>query len=477
MVFNSLVFLFFFTSFYLLYWFVFNKNFKQQNMILLIGSYFFYGWADWRFLSFLILISVFYYLLGIYLEKSIKYKKHLLYFGLIFGIGILGFFKYYNFFISSFNDLFNSFNLNLSLKTLRIIVPLGISFLTFRLISYIIDVSNQKINSTKDWIVFFNYVSFFPSLLSGPIDKASLLVPQLEIKREFVYSKSVDGLRQILWGLFKKVVIADYLATLTYQIFDNYSSLEGSTLLLGLFLYTFQIYADFSGYSDMAIGLARLLGLTTTKNFAFPLFSQNIADFWRKWHISLTSWLTEYVFTPLSIYFRNYGKIGLILAIVINFTIIGFWHGPSWTYVLFGFLHGCFFIPLILNGTINKRKALSKDNLLPTLRELKNILSTFTLVTFSFVLFISNSLANAYSYLLKIFSLSFFSKPEISFVKVIPLILFFLSVEWIGRNGEHALSNLINLKSRLLRWVFYILIALSLFISQGKQQSFIYFQF
>jgi alginate O-acetyltransferase complex protein AlgI len=479
MIFNSVTFLVFFTTFFLLYWLLANRNIKLQNILLLIGSYIFYGWADWRFLSLIIAVSLINFCLGRSIEKSSnpKIRQLLLYIGLIQGIGGLAFFKYYNFFVTSINDSFQILSIHINLQTLNLIVPIGISFFTFRTISYLLDISKGKIVAAKDWLVFFNYVSFFPSLLAGPIDKAKLLVPQLEQKRAFDYSKSVDGLRQILWGLFKKVAIADYCAPITDNIFENYQTLHGSALVLGAFLYTFQIYTDFSGYSDMAIGFARLLGFTITKNFAFPLFSQNIAEFWRKWHISLTSWLTEYVFTPLSITFRDLGKFGLILAIVINFTIIGIWHGPNWTYILFGFLHGCYYIPLILKGTMNKKKVIAKDKLLPNLNELSNMLMTFTLVMFTFILFRSNSIGHALSYYSKIFNWSLFSLPEVSAVTGILLIIILVSIEWIGRDRNYAIENLFNIKRKAYRWSFYLILSLIIFLFQGKQQAFIYFQF
>jgi D-alanyl-lipoteichoic acid acyltransferase DltB (MBOAT superfamily) len=479
MIFNSVTFLIFFTTFFLLYWLLANRNIKLQNILLLIGSYIFYGWADWRFLSLIIAVSLINFYLGRSIEKSSnpKIRQLLLYIGLIQGIGGLVFYKYYNFFVTSINDSFQILSIHINLQTLNLIVPIGISFFTFRTISYLLDISKGKIVAAKDWLVFFNYVSFFPSLLAGPIDKAKLLVPQLEQKRAFDYIKSVDGLRQILWGLFKKVAIADYCAPITDNIFENYQTLHGSTLVLGAFLYTFQIYTDFSGYSDMAIGFARLLGFNITKNFAFPLFSQNIAEFWRKWHISLTSWLTEYVFTPLSITFRDLGKFGLILAIVINFTIIGIWHGPNWTYILFGFLHGCYYIPLILKGTMNKKKVIAKDKLLPNLNELNNMLMTFTLVMFTFILFRSNSIGNAFSYYSKIFNWSLFTLPEVSAVTGILLIIILVSIEWIGRDRNYAIENLFNIKRKAYRWSFYLILSLLIFLFQGKQQAFIYFQF
>ena len=483
MIFNSSVFLLFFFIFFLLYRIIFDKNLRIQNIILLVGSYFFYVWTDWRLLSYLIAVSILNYLLGILIEKENNQFKKKLYLnvGLIQGIGGLLYFKYFNFFIDSFNDLFQLLHISLNLQTLNIIVPLGISFFTFRIISYLLDIDKGKIKATKDWIIFFNYVSFFPSLLSGPIDKAKLLVPQLEKKREFDQGRIIDGMRQILWGLFKKAVIADNIATITNQIFDNYQDLSGSTLLLGAFFYTIQIYADFSGYTDMAIGIARLLGFNITKNFDFPYFSQNIAEFWRKWHISLTAWLTEYVFTPLSIAFRDHGKAGLILAIVINFTLVGIWHGANWTYILFGFLHGLYFIPLILKGKMNKKIKTDKSTLFPTLKEFLNMLSNFILVMFTFIIFRANNIEHAWNFFINIFSKSIFTFPHFFGMRhaLITglLTIVFIFIEWKGRNGEFALERF-GLKWKTpIRWALYYGIIISIIWYTGEQQQFIYFQF
>ena len=483
MIFNSLAFLIFFFIFLLLYWVVFNRNLKLQNILLLVGSYFFYVWTDWRLLSYLIAVSILNYFLGIIIEKENNQlkKKLFLNFGLIQGIGGLFYFKYFNFFIDSFNDLFQIFDINLNLQTLKIIIPLGISFFTFRTISYLLDIDKGKIKATHDWVIFFNYVSFFPSLLSGPIDKAKLLVPQLEVERKFDRSRITDGMRQILWGLFKKAVIADNIATITNHIFENYQDLSGSTLLLGAFFYTIQIYADFSGYTDMAIGVARLLGFNITKNFDFPYFSQNIAEFWRKWHISLTAWLTEYVFTPLSIAFRDYEKMGLILAIVINFTLVGIWHGANWTYILFGFLHGLYFIPLILKGKMNKRIKTDKNALFPTFKEFVNMLANFTLVMFTFIVFRANNIEHAWSYFINIFSKSFFTIPHFFGMRhaLITglLTIVFILIEWHGRDGQFAIEKLGFKWKTPIRWALYYAIIIAIIWFTGEQQQFIYFQF
>lgn len=447
--------------------------------MLLAGSYFFYAWADWRFLSYLVGISLLNFLLGIYIERtrSENSRKWLVNIGLLQGIGALAFFKYYNFFIVSISEALASVGLGANLQTLQLLVPIGISFFTFRTISYILDVEKGKIEATKDWVVFFNYVAFFPAVLSGPIDKAKNFVPQLEAPREFSYALAVDGMRQVLWGLFKKIVIANNCAAATDLIFGNYQNHASSTLLLGAFLYAIQIYADFSGYSDMAIAVSKLLGFRIMKNFEYPFFAQNIADFWRRWHISLTAWLTEYVFTPLSIKLRDYDKLGLILAIVINFTICGIWHGANWTYVLFGFLHGCYFIPLILRGTMNKKKKFDPNKLLPTRSETVNILSTFILVMFTFIIFRSVTVTDARQYIARIFTPSILSKPDQLQLPLLGLIGLLLAAEWTARHKEFALSSLELQWKKPLRFACYFLLLTAIFLFSSKEQEFIYFQF
>lgn len=484
MPFTSISFLCFFITFFVLYWFIFNKSIKLQNTLLLLGSYIFYAWSDWRFLIFLICVSTLNFYLGIYIEKTKNqtHKQMLLYIGLIQGIGGLAFFKYYNFFIDSFNEIFQSINISPNLQTLNIIIPLGISFFTFRTISYLLDIDKGKIKPTKDIVIFLTYVSFFPSILSGPIDRPKDFILQLEKKRIFDYQYAVDGMRQILWGIFKKIVIADNCASITNTIFDNYQSLPASTLLLGAFLYTMQMYSDFSGYSDMAIGVSRLIGFNIAKNFDFPFFAQNIAEYWRKWHMSLTSWLTDYVFTPLCISFRAYGKYGLILAILINFTICGIWHGANWTFVLFGFLHGCYFIPLILFGKMNQKSKIAKGKLLPTFKEFSNVLITFTVVMLTFIVFRSESIEQAYHYYLNLFSLSIFNKPSlpsgmINTLTTFIFIFVMLIIEWVGKERDYAIANLELNWPLPVRWVTYYSIFFAIVYFAGSEQKFIYVQF
>lgn len=484
MNFNSVDFFIFFLVFYLLYWTVFKSNKKIQNLFILIGSYLFYAHWDWRFLALIALNTLVNYFLALKIEKEENEKKQkiVLYSGLLFGLGVLGFFKYYNFFVQSFIDGFSIFGLKTNLKTLQIILPLGISYYTFRTLSYLLDVDKGKIKPTENLLVFANFVSFFPSIVAGPIDKAQKLIPQFENKRTFNYSKSVDGLKQILWGAFKKIVIADNLASLVAKVFDNYETLPASLLVLGTFLYAIQLYADFSGYSDMALGVARLLGFEITKNFDFPFFAQNIAEFWKKWHISLTSWLTEYVYTPLSISFRYYGDFGTILAILINFTIVGFWHGANWNCILFGFVHGLYFIPLVLKGTVNKRR--KKDEPIK-FKNILNMLGVFSLVMFTFIIFRASTISDSLAYYGKIFSSSFFSIPLFENQKTnailivnLGLILFLFVAEWFGRKDNYGIEKIGQHWRRIFRWFWYAFIVFLIgMYAHTEETAFIYFQF
>ena len=476
MLFNSIDFLLFFIVFFSCYWLSVN-NIKLQNIILLIGSYVFYSFTDWRFLLLLISISAFNYFLALRIERANNYKRLLMYIGLAQGLGILAFFKYFNFFITSLNDVFYTVNINCNLKTLNILIPLGISFFTFRTISYVLDVYNENIKATKDWIVFFNYISFFPSILSGPIDKVNLLVPQIETKRSFNYNDATNGMRQILWGLFKKIVIADNCSIFVNDTFDNFSQHSGSTLLLGAFFFSIQLYADFSGYSDMAIGFSRLIGFKITKNFNFPFFSQNIAEFWRKWHISLTSWLTEYVFSPLNFKFRHLGKRGLVFAIVINFILCGIWHGANWTYVIFGFIHGCAFIPMIINNKLYRKEKKESIRSLLTFKELINMISIFTFVTFTFIFFRSDNITHALLFLSNIFSETFFLIPETPSFWVILLVIIFSLFEWYGRQGDYVLDSILASCNKALRWTAYLFFVILILYYAGAEKTFLYFQF
>ncbi|AKK72825.1 hypothetical protein OK18_09490 [Chryseobacterium gallinarum] len=470
MQFTSLVFILFFSVFFAIYWWILGKNLKAQNIFLLLGSYLFYAYWDWRFLILLMGSSTVVYFLGLKISDNGPSKNIWVNMGLLFSVGTLLYFKYFNFFIESFADLFGI----KSDLTLKIILPLGISFYTFRMISYILDIKNNKLKAETDVLAFFNYIAFFPSMTSGPIDKGGLLLPQLKKERVFTLESGTDAARQILLGAFKKLVVSNNISPITQDIFQNYEHLSGSTVAFGAILFLFQMYADFSGYSDMAIGIAKLLGFKTTKNFAFPLFAQNIADYWRKWHISLTSWLTEYVFTPLVIAFRDYDKKGLMLAVFLNFVIVGFWHGASWTFIVYGALQGLYYVPLVVNNQINKKKKLSKS--IPTVKELGNILYTMMLVCFALVLFVAPSLKDAFGMYGKIFSLSLFSIPQFIKVKILGLIGIIILIDWINKEQEHGLE--ISRFQPVTRRLFYIfLIFMIMYYGVFGNGSFIYEQF
>jgi len=344
MLFNSIEFAIFLPIVFFLYWFVINKNLKAQNLLVLISSYIFYGWWDWRFLSLIIFSSFTDYSVGIALskEKNSTKRKLLLLTSIFVNIGFLGFFKYWNFFAESFADAFTLFGNNFEPDRLNIILPVGISFYTFQTLSYSIDVYRRKVEPTKDIIAFFSFVSFFPQLVAGPIERATNLLPQFYIKRQFDYKKAVDGMRQILWGLFKKMVIADNCAGFVNDFFANSADYSGSALLLGAIFFAFQIYCDFSGYSDIAIGTARLLGFNLMRNFAFPYFSRDIAEFWRRWHISLSSWFRDYLYIPLG--GNRVSKLWNYRNLLIVFFITGLWHGASWSFVVWGLYHGFFLV-------------------------------------------------------------------------------------------------------------------------------------
>jgi len=483
MVFNSIEFLIFFVIFFVLYHLALKEKTKVQNILLLLASYVFYAYANWKILPLLMLTTVVFYGLGIAASdaKTDKRKSLFTLLGIVFGLGALLYFKYFNFFLSSFKSLFEMFGLQTNLHTFNIILPIGISFYTFRLLSYMIDIQRGKIFPTRNIIDFAAYVAFFPCILAGPIDRPATLIPQLQSKRIFNYPLAVDGMRQILWGLFIKVVVADNCALNVNNVFETYHNQSGSTLLLGAIFFSFQLYADFSGYSNMAIGISKLLGFRVTKNFDYPFFSQNIAEFWRKWHISLTSWLTDYIFMPLNVKWRNWGKWGMLLAIMVNFIICGLWHGASWTFVLWGFYHGLLFIPLIISGAMfKKNKLVTYKWGFPKLNVLLNILLTFSLVTLGNIIFRVGDTGQVLVYLKGIInphSFFYFSIENRLLLKSIIPIVCMVIIEWIGRKDQFGLEKLGTTWKPIFRYTMYYVILLLIFFSMGGEQVFIYFQF
>ena len=482
MIFNSLNFLVFFIVVFLIYWFPLKNTTRGQNIFLLIASYFFYGIADWKMLPLLIVATLIFYYLGkaIAGAKNERQGYWLTFAGVVLGIGALLYFKYFNFFIDSFVSLFNAVGLHANLHTFNIIMPLGISFFTFRLLSYVIDIYRGKAQSTDDIIAFATYIAFFPCILSGPIDRPQF-IKQLQAARTFDYDKASDGCRQILWGLFKKVAVANTCALYVDQVWGNISGQSGSTLLLAALLYSFQLYADFSGYSDMAIGIGKLLGFKIADNFKFPLFALNIADYWRRWHITLTQWLTDYVFMPLNIKFRDWGNWGMILSIVITFVLIGMWHGSNWTFALFGLYHGLLYIPLILSGAFFKKAKLKTNNLgLPVLKDFSRIALTFILVMIGQMIFRAESISQFGTLLCGIASRSLLTTPWLSPIKefgcMIIAVVIMMIVEWVQHNKQHGLEiGHMHIIARVA--IYWVMIVLTIALGDFGANQFIYFKF
>lgn len=481
MLFNSLNFAIFLPIVFLLYWFATKGNLKLQNILLLFSSYFFYACWDWRFLFLLIFSTLLDYYTGIKMSdaKNQNSKKFWFWLSISINLGFLGVFKYYNFFTESFVSALAQLGLHVNTWTLKVILPVGISFYTFHGLSYVIDIYKDQIKAEKNFIDYSVFVSFFPLLIAGPIERATHLLPQIQKKRTFDYAKAVDGLRQILWGLFKKVVIADQCAEYANQIFNNSADYSGSTLVLGAIFFTFQIYGDFSGYSDIALGTARLFGIDLLKNFAFPYFSRDIAEFWRRWHISLSSWFKDYLYIPL-----GGSKGGMWMKIrntFIIFIVSGFWHGANWTFIVWGFLNALYIMPsIIFNTNRNNLEIVAKGKYLPNLKDLLSIGITFSLTVFAWIFFRANNVEHAIKYISKILSPSFFTLPYFKDGKlalpIIILVVLFIAIEWLGRESNYAIEN-IHSKNRIISWSFYYIIIGLIFVFAGSNQQFIYFQF
>lgn len=479
MLFNSIEFAIFLPIVFLLYWFAFKKSLKLQNLFIVAVSYIFYGWWDWRFLFLIAFTSFCSWGSGLLIEKyreTPKKAKTINVLNIVLNLLILGVFKYYDFFVTSFANLF------LNGKTdgllLKIILPVGISFYTFQALSYSIDVYRGKLKATHDIVQFFAFVSFFPQLVAGPIERATNLLPQFEKPRKFDYNEAVDGMKQILWGLFKKIVVADNCAVYVDQVFNTYQAQTGSTLLLAAILFTFQIYGDFSGYSDIAIGTAKLFGIKLMRNFNVPYFSRDIAEFWRRWHISLTTWFRDYVYIPLG--GSRCSKAKVIRNTFVIFLLSGFWHGANWTFIAWGAYHAVLFLPLILLGRNRKHTDIvAAGRILPTLKEAGPMLLTFFLAVIGWIIFRAESIGQAWEYVGGICDASLFSipylKPQNYFTPLFVIIL--IIIEWCQRNKEHALT-LYGVRNSWLRKAFYaaLIITIVLF-NTGFGSQFIYFQF
>lgn len=479
MLFNSIEFAIFFPLVFLLYWFVAGKKYKIQNILILVASYYFYGCWDWRFLMLLVFSTSLDYFSGLMIVDSTSrnLKRFWFWLSIVVNLGFLGVFKYYNFFIESFAQTLSLAGLPTHFSSLQIILPVGISFYTFHGLSYVIDIYNERIKPERNFINYSVFVCFFPLLVAGPIERATHLLPQITKPRIFDYQKAIDGLRQILWGLFKKIVIADNCAGLVNQIFDNYESQNASTLLLGGVLFAFQIYGDFSGYSDIALGTARLLGIELLRNFSFPYFSRDIAEFWRRWHISLTTWFRDYLYIPLG------GSRGSKWLAVRNtfiiFLVSGFWHGANWTFIVWGAFHALLFMPLLLSGRNRKNTdSIAHAKLLPNFKETTQMLFTFLLVVLGWIFFRAPDLTVAFDYISSIFSTTLFEMPTVKISSIGVLIGFMLLVEWIQREQKHGLSHVERLiANEPLRWLIYMVLILIIIRFGGKSETFIYFQF
>ena len=480
MLFNSISFAIFLPIVFTLYWLL-RKNLKFQNILLLVASYYFYGCWDWRFMFLLGFSTFLDYYSGIKIEEatSQNLKKIWLTISIGINLGFLGFFKYYNFFADSFAEMLNGFGLEVHPWTLHIILPVGISFYTFHGLSYIIDIDYGRIKAERNVVDYSVFVSFFPLLVAGPIERATHLLPQIKKKRVFDYSQAVDGMRQILWGLFKKMVIADNCAIYANEIFSNPESQSGSNLVLGAIFFTFQIYGDFSGYSDIALGVARLFGINLLKNFNYPYFSRDIAEFWRRWHISLSTWFRDYLYIPLG--GSKGGNWMRVRNTFIIFIVSGFWHGANWTFIFWGFLNALFIMPSILLKTNrNNLEIVAQNRILPNFRELFNMILTFSLTVLAWIFFRANSVTHAFEYIGGIFSQSLFSFPTLrkSALATLILVAFLLVIEWIGRRNNYGIEKFLISKPRWVRWCFYafVVMLIGLFL-QTEESPFIYFQF
>lgn len=484
MLFNSVNFALFLPIIFILYWFATNKSLKIQNILLLAASYFFYACWDWRFLFLLLFSTLLDYFTGIKMaeSKNQNIKKFWFWLSISVNLGFLSVFKYYNFFAISFTEAISNLGLHVNPWTLNVILPIGISFYTFHGLSYVIDIYKDRIKPEKNIIDYSLFVSFFPLLVAGPIERATHLLPQIKKKRDFDYAYAVDGLKQILWGLFKKIVIADQCAEYVNIIFNNNANYSGSTMVIGALFFTFQIYGDFSGYSDIAIGTARLFGIDLLRNFAFPYFSRDIAEFWRRWHISLSTWFRDYLYIPLG--GSKGGTWMKVRNTLIIFIVSGFWHGANWTFIIWGLLNALYIMPSILFKTNrNNLDTVAKGKYLPTLKEFISMTITFSLTVFAWIFFRSDSLKEAYRIISKIFSKSLFIKPEFDkddFIKpTILLIILFIFIEWLGREQQYAIQNTCLKYSKSARWLFYFTLTLIIyyFSVSIETQQFIYFQF
>ena len=481
MLFNSLEFFLFLPIVFALYWFIFRGR-RWQNLLVVVASYVFYGWWDWRFLILIAITSFCSFGSGLLLEHydgRRQLQKMVSAGNIVLNISILFVFKYFNFFTESLNALLGTlFGYHLDSLTVKIILPVGISFYTFQALSYTIDVYQKKLSATHDVVEFFAYISFFPQLVAGPIERATNLLPQFQRDRKFDYANAVDGTRQILWGFLKKLVVADNCALVVNENWNNYHDLPGVTLLLLGVLFTFQIYCDFSGYSDIAIGCAKLFGIQLKRNFNYPYFSRSIPEFWRRWHISLTTWFRDYIYFPLG--GSRCEKWKIIRNVYIVWAISGLWHGANWTFVCWGLFHATLLAIYNVFGINTKYKnVVAYGRYLPSIKELFQIALTFFLAVIGWILFRAESLDQAIDYLMSMARNSFWGISSSSCAICLCFGFVLLAIEWLQRDKQHALQfgNKKFFSYRAVRWGIYYLIILVCFRFAGSSQTFIYFQF
>jgi alginate O-acetyltransferase complex protein AlgI len=474
MLFNSKEFLLFFLPVVLcIYWAMNKGRLKTQNLFLLIASYYFYSWWDWRFVFLLLLSTVIDYSFGIKIHSSESHKKLFLWFSVFSNLAILGFFKYYNFFADSFSDLVHVFGMTAHPYVLQVALPVGISFYTFHGMSYVFDIYNGKIKPTSDFVDYGLFVCFFPLLVAGPIERATHLLPQVKKRRVFDAGQSMDGVKMMLWGFFKKVVIADSIAPVVNNIFDNYQQYSGATLIFGAILFSIQIYGDFSGYTDIALGTAKLFGFELLTNFRFPYFSRNIAEFWKRWHISLSSWFREYLYIPLGGSRR--GKAIAVRNTFIIFLVSGFWHGANWTFIIWGLFHALLFLPLLLLNLTKKNRSedIGGDRLFPGGKEFGQMMLTFSLVTIGWIFFRAPDISSAFSYIGRIVSdFNLVIDPKVIYGFDIAMIAILVVYDYM------LLKKLVL--PRFALFVFHVFITIAIFgsfIEDRFANQFIYFQF
>ena len=489
MVVNSFRFLAFFAVVFFVYFLPWmRQRHSRQNLWLLLSSYFFYGFVDWKMLPVLLAITVAFWFLGGFIRKTIdrsdaKAATRFTMLGVVLGIGLLFYFKYLNFFAASFAQFLNGIGLQVNWTTLNIVLPVGVSFFTFKLISYVIEIHREKIQPSENFLEFATYIAFFPTIMSGPIDRPGKFFPQLRRAHQFNYNLAVDGCQQILWGIFTKMVIADNLAQITHDAWALYPEKSSWELIYAMLLSPIQVYADFDGYSNMAIGVGKILGFNITKNFDHPLLARNVSEYWRRWHISLTGWITDYVFMPLNVRFRDWGKMGIVLAISINLVVIGMWHGANWTYVLFGIYHSVLFLPLILSGKFGKNKKLKPDRWgFIQFKDFLGMFGTHILMSIGHVIIFSAGVPSVVRFF------SCIAKGDWTFVNPLSLLSWYsilfivvlLVLEWLTRNKEYAIQRMskdyTNNTFRLLLCDMLLALAIVIFCADANAE-FIYFQY